>query len=540
MKLRVGIFSLRKILFLVVVLLCSAGSLITAPIQDDRTQLNELNNSIRADRAKFDALLNEVWGNVPNPQNPSVMMRKQINFSRDKVTALKDMLKYMDVQLAKQIILAKKMNLSDQEKINFPGGIHRFTRVEIANSQIKDDAGASSQPQASVSSATAGGISAQNDRAEFDRLLEEYKKDYSKLRDLFFAVHGGPGNPINTSKKQFNFDADKVNAVKQFKNTFTTTWDEKAKKFIELGTKLGMSSKEVISRTGIVDHMMFERIDRLTIKSLPTPIPASTPTPISTPAPTPALAPTPTPTPVPTPVVAPVVAPTSTPASVVTPVPAPVEASGPTDADLQSVRNESKKLKEECKRLRKEADRLTVLLAQETKNKSVSDEEMGKLKLCDLEKAELMKKVVHAEAERERLLTMLMQAVEQLRALMNRVKQGETLTVKAVMAAAPLATTPVGVIPGVVTPVEPAVPKPAAKKTPVKKKKASKKKAKKAKKSAKKKTKTASKKTLNKKISKKKKPAKRAGGAKRKKATGPKKASKKKAPLRKKQAKNLK
>lgn len=182
MKLRVGVFSLRKMLLVVGVLLCSAGSFIAAPIQDDRTQLNELNNSIRVDRAKFDTLLSEVWGNVPNPQNPSLMMRQQINFSRDKVTALKEMLKYMDVQLAKQSILAKKMNLSDQEKINFPGGIHRFTRVEILNSQIKDGAGASSQAQASTSSTPASGASAQNDRAEFDQLLEEYKKDYSTLR----------------------------------------------------------------------------------------------------------------------------------------------------------------------------------------------------------------------------------------------------------------------------------------------------------------------------------------------------------------------
>lgn len=210
-----------------------------------------------------------------------------------------------------------------------------------------------------------------------------------------------------------------------------------------------------------------------------------------------------------------------------TPAPVSVDVAVPTVADLKSAQDELKKVEEELKGLRKEVDRLTALLAQETKKKSVSDEEMGKLKVCDLEKAELMKKVVHAEAERERLFTMLMQAVEQLRALMNRVKQGETLTVKAVMAAAPLATTPVGVVPGVVTPVEPVAPKPAVKKAPVKKKKAIKKKAKKAKKSAKKKTKKAGKKASNKKISKKKKPAKRAGAAKRK------KASKKKAALKK-------
>lgn len=159
-----------------------------------------------------------------------------------------------------------------------------------------------------------------------------------------------------------------------------------------------------------------------------------------------------------------------------TPAPAPVEVSGPTDADLQNAYKEAKQLKEQLNGFRKEVERLNFLLVQETKKKSISDEEMSKIKACELEKAELMKKVVIAEAAREELFTMLMQAVEQLRGLMDRVKQGETLTAKSVMAVAPLAATPAGSIPVTVTPGQPVTAKQAVKKASVKKKTAKKKK----------------------------------------------------------------
>jgi WD40 repeat protein len=214
--------------------------------------------------------------------------------------------------------------------------------------------------------------------------------------------------------------------------------------------------------------------------------------------------------PTPAPVVPPAQFPKPAPVALAVPV-AVLPAKPDYSVNIQRIKNRISKIKEECDRLRKEIENLNQAL---TNLKSGNQDPIqASMSVCEQSKTHLAKRLAFIEQDRAQLKEQLLQALEQMRALMERIKQGKPVTIEIIEQKAPIAAAPVAEL------YVPAAQAAAQKKAGVKNVKKGKKAAKKNKKPKAKKSKKAAKKAAR-------------GGVQRK-GSAPRKAPVKKSVLKK-------